>query len=221
MDKTAARALIDRASRHHRLLDHPFYRRWQASQLSCAELGAYAAQYRHFESALTTILHTVAAQITDEAAGALVERNLADEAGGAVSHLELFEGFAAAVGAPGRAGADGATRELLALYESADADPVSGLAALAAYEAQAGEVAATKAAGLRAHYGLDGDAVAFWDLHAALDADHADWAAEAIGLVAGDDTKAVQRAASRAARAWWCFLDAREADRTARAESSA
>ena len=44
---------------------------------------------------------------------------------------------------------------------------------LAAYETQAAAVAATKAAGLRRHYGIDGPGVAFWDVHADLEADQA------------------------------------------------
>jgi hypothetical protein len=41
VDRVLAAAPADR-----RLLDHPFYRRWEAGKVSIAELGAYAAQYR-------------------------------------------------------------------------------------------------------------------------------------------------------------------------------
>ena len=39
-----------------RLLDHPFYRRWEAGEVTLGELADYASQYRHFESYLPNFL---------------------------------------------------------------------------------------------------------------------------------------------------------------------
>ena len=70
-----------------------------------------------------------------------------------------------------RRAAGPATRFLAALQlSSAASDPVRGLGVLAAYETQAAAVAATKAAGLRRHYGIDGPGVAFWDVQEDLEA---------------------------------------------------
>ena len=80
---------------------------------------------------------------------------------------------------------------------------------LAAYETQAAAVAATKAAGLRRHYGIDGPGVAFWDVHADLEADHADWTASALAATAASPAQ-VTSAAADGARAWWQFLDERQ-----------
>jgi pyrroloquinoline quinone (PQQ) biosynthesis protein C len=158
-----------------RLLDHPFYRRWEAGTLASGELAAYAEQYRHIEAALPQVLSQVASNLPDGPARAAVNANLSDELGRPAPHLDLFDTFAAAAGARCGAPPTLATRSLTGLQLSAAAsDPVRGLGVLAAYETQAAAVAATKAAGLRRHYGIDGPGVAFWDVHADLEADHAD-----------------------------------------------
>src|SRR5438445_114925 len=56
---------------------------------------------------------------------------------------------------------------------------------------------------------LRGDALAFWDVHASLDTEHAAWALEAL---AGSDADmaTVVDAAGTAADAWWGFLDERD-----------
>ena len=102
--------------------------------------------------------------------------------------------------------AEAATRSLAALQlSSAAGDPVRGLGVLAAYETQVAAVAATRAAGLRRHYGRDGPGVAFWEVHADLEADHADWTASALAAAAASPAQ-VTSAAADGARAWWQFL---------------
>jgi pyrroloquinoline quinone (PQQ) biosynthesis protein C len=81
---------------------------------------------------------------------------------------------------------------------------------VAAYEVQAAEVARTKADGLRTHYGVGPAGTAFWEVHAGLEEDHAGWTVAALAAVAADPGE-VARAAGASARAWWAFLDEREA----------
>ena len=88
--------------------------------------------------------------------------------------------------------------------------PIAALAGLAAYESQASEVAASKADGLRRWYELDARGTAFWDVHATMDADHAEWATDALGQADADPAQ-VEQAARRAADAWWALLDERQA----------
>jgi pyrroloquinoline-quinone synthase len=212
MDRHILRRELTAALAGRRLLDHPFYRRWDLGELGPGELGAYAAQYRHLEAALPGLLRTVAGDIDGGPARDAVLRNLGDEVGGPVTHLELFEDFAGAVGAR-RAEPSPATRSLLEVQRRhADTGPVPGLAALAAYELQSSEVAATKAAGLRRHHGLEGTATAFWDVHAGVDVEHADWTLDALASLA-TDTGEVAAAAGETAAAWWAFLDEREGRR--------
>ena len=204
------RQSIEAALAGRRLLTHPFYKRWEAGQLQPGELAAYAAQYEHFETALPAILRaTLDTLEPDSAAADLVRQNLADEEGNPVPHVTLFAAFADGVGARATAPTD-ATRRLLDTYgQLVAAGPAHGLAALIAYEIQAPDIAATKAAGLREHYGLDSRATEFWDVHALMDREHADWAVEALAQV--PDADAAIPAVRATADAWWTFLDEREA----------
>jgi len=206
IDDVLAEVLTDR-----RLLAHPFYRRWEAGTLARQELAAYAAQYRHFEVALPGVLERVAAHTGDATARALVEANLADERGVPAPHVELFDGFASAVGAPAQAPMTGATAALVRLYdELADGPVPMALAAVAAYEVQSAEIAASKADGLRARYGVDAAGTRFWDVHAGIDQDHGAWIVDALAALDADPDD-VRDAAGAAASAWWAFLDEREA----------
>jgi len=191
-----------------RLLEHPFYRRWEDGALGEGELASYAAQYRHFEAQLPSFLEALAGMLDGEAA-ALVEANLADEVGGPATHLELFERFAAAVDAPSEE-LSPAMAALVGTYASAIAsgDAARALGVLAGYEVQAAEVAESKGDGLARHYGVTGAGLDFWTLHAQLEEDHAAWTLSAASTV--DETAFLEGAAASAG-AWWAYLDEREA----------
>jgi pyrroloquinoline-quinone synthase len=205
---------VRRAVEGRELLSHPFYQRWQAGQLAQGELADYAVQYRCFEAALPAVLTAVAHQFRSEGATApadSVQGNLADEMGCPEPHLDLFDRFAEAVGSNGTATPGPAADALVATYFDLVAEgPICALAGLAAYESQASAIASSKADGLRRWYELDTGGTAFWDVHATMDADHAEWATDALDQAVADLAE-VERAARRAADAWWALLDEREA----------
>jgi len=210
MLRTALETLVDDSLTGRRLLSHPFYRRWEAGDLSRSELAAYAGQYRHFERALPEILERIVGGIHEPGARALVQANLDDERGMPESHLALFDEFVAAVGGRTDEEASPATKELVALYRRlADSDSKDALAAVAAYEVQSAEIAASKAHGLRVHYGLTGIQTRFWDIHSAVDESHARWTLDALSALADNATE-VRLTARLAAETWWSFLDERE-----------
>ena len=197
------------------LLSHPFYQRWQAGELDPVELAEYAVQYRVFESALPVVLTAVVEQLQAEGeveAAATVGQNLHDELGRPEPHLALFDRFASALEVQAASYDPGpAAQVLVATYADLVADgPIAAVAGLAAYETQAGAIATTKAAGLRQWYGMDAAGTEFWDVHAVMEADHGDWALDALALL-GADPDEVAEAARRGADAWWSFLDEREA----------
>jgi pyrroloquinoline quinone (PQQ) biosynthesis protein C len=203
--------IVQQALRGRLLLEHPFYRRWEAGTLAEGELAAYAEQYRHVERALPGVLRSVTAGLPAGAARDLVAANLRDEESVPEPHVALFESFAAAAGARPDAPPTAATAALVDLQVStAAADPVRGLAVVAAYEVQAAAVAASKSGGLARHYGLDGGGTRFWDVHVAMEADHSTWSLDALALL-DPDPAALSDAAAAGADAWWAFLDEREA----------
>ena len=85
-------------ARRHDVLQHPFYTRWSAGELTAAELARYSGQYRHAVAAI--------AELSSEVAGELPERpDLAEHADEERAHVELWDGFVAAVGGERRSGA--------------------------------------------------------------------------------------------------------------------
>src|ERR1700722_9972503 len=159
-----------------RLLLHPFYQRWEAGELAPSELAAYAGQDRFFEAALPSVLTAVVNGDDDDIARGLVQANLDDELGRPTSHLELFDAFAFAVGAPVAAEPGAATQALANVYaELVAVGPLAALAGVAAYEFQSPEIAASKADGLRRHYHLGLDDTRFWDVHSDVDETHRQW----------------------------------------------
>jgi pyrroloquinoline-quinone synthase len=192
------------------LLTHPFYRRWEAGTLAEGELAAYAEQYRHIERALPDTLRAIAAGLPEGAARDLVQANLADELGVPAPHTDLFESFARAADAATDAAPTASTAALLAAVRSAaSTDPMAALAMVAAYEVQAADIAASKAEGLRRHYGMDAEGTFFWDVHTTQEAAHADWSIDALAELDADPAL-VQAAARVAADGWWDFLSERE-----------
>lgn len=212
MRTTSVEASIANALADRRLLAHPFYRRWEAGGVTMDELADYAAQYRHFEAALPKFLARLGAALPPGSARDLVAANLADELGDPVPHIALLERFASALGAP-PAPPSVAMNALLDCYERLlDESSSAGLAGFVAYESQAAEVAASKADGLRRHYGLSDEGVSFWEHHAEVDAHHGAWLMAALAQDAADTADNDLGSAARAAAdAWWRFLDEREA----------
>jgi pyrroloquinoline-quinone synthase len=206
---------IENAIQGRMLLTHPFYQRWEAGELGRGELAAYAREYRSFEAVLPEVLSRVVERLTAEGSkevADLVQHNLDDELGRPEPHLALFDRFAGSVSST-EAGIEAgpAAKALVANYaELVEEGPVAALSALAAYETQASAIAKSKAEGLRRWYGIDEAGTAFWDVHATMDADHGDWAIEAL-VELDADPQVVAKAAKRAADAWWAFLDEREA----------
>jgi pyrroloquinoline quinone (PQQ) biosynthesis protein C len=178
------------------------------------ELADYASQYRHFERYLPGFLERLVASLPEGLGRTLVAANLADEVGDPVPHVQLFERFAGALGAP-ETPPSAAMAKVLRVYDDLLAQGArNGLAGFLAYECQAAEVAQAKAEGLRRHYGLDAESVLFWAHHAEVDVRHAKWAQDAF-----DDevpvADALEASVSAAADAWWEFLDEREVVRPA------
>jgi pyrroloquinoline quinone (PQQ) biosynthesis protein C len=202
--------VIERAVGDHRLLDHPYYRRWQDGALATKDLREYADQYRHFERVLPEVLQSTARALDPGLSREFVERNLRDELSEPEPHLALFEHFARAVGCSGQTDATRATAELVDVYRvGAKSGPAAALAVIAAYETQAASVAAAKSLALRNHHGLDARHTEFWDVHASMEQSHASWTSEALAHL-GAQEETVKEWATRSATAWWSFLDERD-----------
>lgn len=164
------------------MLEHPFYERWSAGELSAGELSVYAGEYRHAVLALARASEQVAGKVEPEHRAGL-ERHAEEEA----AHVALWDEFAHAARARDADAVDGSvgptaqTQACVAAW-TAGGDALEHLAVLYAIEASQPEIARTKLEGLTRHYGYvaEGPAVEYFTLHERLDVEHARQAGELI-----------------------------------------
>jgi pyrroloquinoline-quinone synthase len=212
-------ARLDQARSAINVLEHPFYERWSAGELSARALSVYAGEYRHAVVALARASEQVAAKAGPEHRAGL-ECHAAEE----VEHVALWDEFARAAHAVAGVedavgagpGAEPAPQtEACTVAWTAGADALEHLAVLYAIEASQPEIARTKLQGLNEHYGYvaEGPAVEYFTLHERLDVEHARQAGALIEeLLAGrSDREAVaDRMLARAQAALagnWELLD--------------
>ena len=206
-------ARLDRATAEHRLLDHPFYVAWSDGRLSTADLAFYAGQYWRQVEAFPGYLKALSARLEEGSAQRTLDENLSDELDG--DHAGLWLKFAAAVGAsePECRGSvtEAETWECVSAFRegTAEAPLPFALGMIYGYESQTPEVAGVKASGLRERYGVEGDGVAYFELHGELDVEHAKGLLTAIASVTrGErDVKQAEAGARAGARAIRRLLD--------------
>jgi pyrroloquinoline-quinone synthase len=195
---------LDDVQARWNVLEHPFYERWSAGELSRDDLARYAGQYRYAVVALAAAADGAAhaAQQADRA-------ELAAHAGEEAAHVALWDGFAGAVGADEPQPAEPETAACATAWAGDGRDLLGHLVALYAIESAQPEISRVKAEGLRGHYGfVTGPATAYFDLHAERDREHA---AEGKALISarldGADEDALVAEAERTLRANWTLLD--------------
>jgi len=194
---------IEQARARWNVLEHPFYQRWSAGELSREELASYSGQYRHATAAIAGLSASVAESAPKgERAG--LRRHAAEEE----AHIALWDGFVDAVGGDVAAAPKAETRECVEAWTAAD-DRLSQLVRLYAIESGQPAISKTKREGLAAHYGVgDGPGNEYFRLHEKADVHHA---AEGRSLIeahlAAADLDALVAAAEAAFKANWRLLD--------------
>jgi pyrroloquinoline-quinone synthase len=183
------------------VLEHPFYRRWSAGELTRAELSFYAGEYRHAVVALAEATAAAAAMEREPSAAAQLAGHAAEER----THVELWDGFAAEVCAPLDAEPRAETEACVRAWTAAG-DALEGLVTLYAIESGQPAISRTKLDGLVEHYGMSGGtaATAYFELHAERDHEHAAQSRALIEerLAKGGEERLLARAEAALAGNW-------------------
>lgn len=216
LDATAFVNKLDETIGRHSMLEHPFYKTWNAGGLSKETLREYAKQYYAHVRFFPRYVSAAHAACDDIRVRQLLLENLIDEDRGEGNHPELWMRFADGLGVDRDEVRDArllpktraSVGEMVRLTRSENFR--DGLAALYAYESQVPMVARTKREGLAAFYGIeDARAVEFFTVHEEADIEHS--GVERRLLAAHCRTDEAQEraleAAESAAKALWLFLD--------------
>ena len=199
-----------------RLLDHPFYQRWNEGTLTREELQEYARQYFHYALAFPTFLSGMHAHTEDIETRQVLLENLIEEERGAENHPELWLRFCESLGLDRDdvkgGNANDATRSLIATMRSLAREGAlhEGLASLYAYESQVPAVAKAKIGGLAQWYGITAPRdIAFFSVHMDADVAHSGASRDLLQRLCDSPEKSEQASAAtqRTLDALYGFLD--------------
>src|SRR5256885_441547 len=140
---------IEQARKQWNVLEHPFYVRWSAGELTREELAGYSGQYRYAAEAIATLSTDVATAAPEADCGEL-RRHAEEEA----AHVSLWDWFVDEVG--GSASAEPTPETESCMREWTEPDGfLPGLVRLYAIESAQPAISRTKLEGLQAHYGVE------------------------------------------------------------------
>lgn len=194
---------IEEARDRWNVLEHPFYQRWSAGELSRDDLARYSGQYRHATAAIARLSADLADSAPDDERAEL-RRHAEEEK----AHIALWDGFVEAVGGEVAAEPTAETRECVEAWTAGD-DRVCQLVRLYAIESGQPPISKTKREGLAAHYGIgDGPGNEYFRIHEKADVEHAEEGRSLIeSHLADADPEALVAAAEAAFKANWRLLD--------------
>ena len=182
---------IEESRARHNVLEHPFYVRWSAGELTEQELARYAGQYRHATEALAKLCADTARRAPDPQRSE-IELHAAEEQ----DHIALWDGFVEATGGEIGAQPTPETAECVRTWTT-HGSYVEALAAMYAIESGQPEISRIKREGLSEFYGINGGPGSeYFRVHETADEAHAAENRRLIERAMGpDDEDAVVAAA--------------------------
>ena len=170
---------IDDLINKHHLLNHSFYKAWNAGELPKETIREYAAQYFQHVSMFPRYLSSIHSNCDQIKTRQLLLENLNEEEEGKENHPELWMRFAEGMGntreAVNETNPIKETKELVKTFTNLSKSEKYhvGLAALYCYESMQPEISDTKKDGLQKFYGIkDEDTLKFFTVHMHADKWH-------------------------------------------------
>jgi len=192
---------IEQSRERCNVLNHLFYERWSAGELTGDELARYSGQYGHAVRAVASLSGSLADAAPTRAD---LRRHKVEES----AHVAIWDQFTATVGGSADAPPTTETADCVRAWTE-DGGLLAGLARMYAIESGQPEISRTKLEGLRDHYGVEGGpGTRYFELHKQLDVDHAAEGRRLIDELASDeDADEIVAAAESTFRANWRLLD--------------
>ena len=195
MNKIEFLNTVEQKIEKHHLLNHSFYKAWNAGELDKSVIQEYAAQYFKHVSSFPRYLSSIHSNCDDISIRQEILENLIDEERGEENHPELWMRFAEGMG-KNRSDVKNTTaieetENLVNNFMKLSKDERFhiGFSALYCYESMVPEIAENKIDGLKKYYGAKkGDeTLKFFEVHQSADIIHREVIKELLGQVC--DTK--------------------------------
>ena len=187
---------IDNLIEKHHLLNHSFYKAWNAGELPKETIREYAAQYFQHVSLFPRYLSAIHSNCDDIKTRQLLLENLNEEEQGKENHPELWMRFAEGMGNTrknvNKTVLIEETEELVRIFKKLSKSEKYhiGLAALYCYESMQPEISETKKDGLQKFYNInDEDTLKFFTVHMHADKWHRKVVRNIIKKVADSKSK--------------------------------
>ena len=187
---------IDNLIEKHHLLNHSFYKAWNAGELPKETIREYAAQYFQHVSMFPRYLSSIHSNCDQIKTRQLLLENLNEEEKGKENHPELWMRFAEGMGNTrdivNETNPIKETKELVETFTKLSKSEKYhiGLAALYCYESMQPEISETKKDGLQKFYGIkDEDTLKFFTVHMHADKWHRKVVRNIIKKVANSNSK--------------------------------
>ena len=194
---------IEQARSDWNVLEHPFYQRWSAGELTREELADYSGQYRYATEAIARMSADIAT-----AAPAAERNGLKNHAREEAEHVAVGGGFVEAVGGTVGATPNAETLECVETWTKEDGFGRQ-LARLYAVESGQPEISKTKTEGLSEHYEIvDAPGNLYFTIHENMDVHHAEEGRKLIERHMNNFSEdELVAAAEEAFKANWRLLD--------------
>ena len=196
MNNLSFKTIVDEKISENHLLNHSFYKAWNAGELKIETIQEYAAQYFNHVSAFPRYISGIHTNCEDISIRQELLENLIEEEKGKENHPELWLRFGEGMGKTRddieESKAIKETTELVDTFMKLSRDERThiGMAALYCYESMVPEIAENKIDGLRKYYGIDDEnTLKFFTVHLHADKLHRQVISELLSNLCDSDEK--------------------------------